>query len=544
MLLMLISMLSFGAFGSVPDDLEQSRRHDLMESYRHHIDGVHDHQPGERGVCLTGLVQQLRLDWHILSDEERSEITRSLSPSKTDLFEPMVPTPAPPSAGMDTCWGTQKENRLDSEHFSVQWDNGVSSESNAQAFLDSLEESFDIEVDEMGWKEPRGTEAYQMLVMIENMGGGAGAYTTVDSCAGQYRAYVVASSGSFSAGDWYKTMACHELHHAIQYAYGFRHEFWWWEASATWMEDHVYPFNNDWANALYMFAQSPEVGMNASAGQSNDQTLFWHTYGMGIFGMYLDQHVGGPELVKETWWEAQGSGGQYDFWMPDVIDETGHDFDEIMAGFMSKTSVMEYSDRTFITDAVRANEVSALPADGGPSSSEQPQSLGMNFITFEGEMFGDGEALEVTFEGDGSADYWIAVLTRGHFTADEVEVFELTGGVEGSATISLEAGTPVHLAVSPVYEEAQGYYYNWRNADTFDYSWSAKVVDDAVSGGGDDTGTEGGSEGGNLPNPGDVSAADVTGGSKVGCACSTANPSGLGWTALLLGLVVGARRRD
>ena len=79
----------------------------------------------------------------------------------------------------------------------------------------------------------------------------------------------------------------------------------------------------------------------------------------------------------------------------------------------------------------------------------------------DGEMFGDeDEALEVTFEGDSSADYWIAVLTRGNFTADEVEVFELQGGTEGTATIAVEAGIPVHLAVSPVYESAQGYYYD------------------------------------------------------------------------------------
>jgi len=540
MMVLLVLIGSLTSAASVPMDAAD-RRNELMANFHHHMDGLHDHQPGERGICLTGLVQQLRLDWELLSPAERSEITDALAPSKVDLFEPMDSHPLPPSAGSDTCWGSQKDNRVDSENFSVQWDDGVSTEANAQAFIDSLEESFEIEINELGWRGPRGAETYKMLVMIDNMGGGAGAYTTVDNCNGQYRAYVVASAGSFSAGDWYKTMACHELHHAIQYAYGFGHEFWWWEASATWIEDLVYPYNNDWANALYMFAQSPHIGMNASAGQSNDQTLFWHTYGMGIFGMYLDQHVGGNELVKQTWLESQGSFGQYDQWMPDIIEATGYDFDEIMADFMSKTAVMEYDDRMYITDAVRAETVSSLPADGTPGTSERPQSLGMNFITFEGALFDAGQALQVTFSGDERADYWIAVLTRGAFVADDVEVFELSGGIEGTATISVEAGTPVHLTVAPVYEAAQGYYYNWRNADSFDYSWSAEIVADFVDDPDDTTGDDGSA---GTPSPGDVSAGSVSAGSKVGCSCAAAPGAGsLGWLGIVLAGLVGARRR-
>lgn len=540
MTMLIFLWASLGALASVTVEGSSEHRHPLMTSFDHHMSGLHDHQDGERGICLTGLVQQLRVEWDALSVEERAEVTAALAPTKVDLFEPMVTNPIPPSVASDTCWGTQKDNRVDSERFSVQWDDGVSTEANALAFLESLEESYEIEINELGWKEPRGGNGYQMLVMIDNMGGGAGAYTTVEYCNGDYRAYVVASAGSFSAGDWYKTMACHELFHAIQYAYGFGHEFWWWEASATWVEDLIYPYANDWANALYMFAQSPHVGMNASAGNSRDQTLFWHTYGMGIFGMYLDQHVGGNELVKDTWWEAQGSSGQYNLWMPDIIDATGNDFDEVMAGFMATTAVMEYRDRMYITDAVRADSVDSLPADGAPGSSERPQSLGMNFITFDGEMFGEGEALEVTFEGDERADYWIAVLTRGNFAVDEMEVFELSGGIEGKATISAESGTPIHLVVSPVYEAAQGYSYDWRSADSFDYAWTADVVDDVGDSG---SGGTGGDDDADLPVPGDVSAGSVSGGSKVGCSCSAAQPGSIGWIALSLAAVLGVRRR-
>jgi MYXO-CTERM domain-containing protein len=531
--------LVFSASGSTVDTEQLDRRKHLMDSFHGHMNSLHDHQEGERGICLTAMVAQLKEDWHILSPEERAEITGALAPSKADLFEPMVVNPAPPSAFRDTCWGTQKDNRIDTEHFSVQWDNGVSSSSNAQAFADSLEESWDVEVTELGWKVPRGADMYQMLVTIENLGSGAGAYTSVDSCGGDYRAYVVASSGSFSAGNWYKTMACHELHHAIQYAYGFTHEFWWWEATSTWIEDLVYPYQNDWASALYMFAQSPHIGMNASAGGSNDQALFWHTYGMGIWGMFLDQHVGGNDLVKDTWYQSQGQGGQYGFWMPDAIDEAGHDFDELMAGFMAATAVMDYRDRTYITDAQRASNVGALPADGQSSNRDRPQSLGMNFIEFDASLGEEGMALKVGFEGDTGADYWNVVLVRGHFEVDESVVFDLSGGSEGTATIPFDGDAPVHLVVSPVYEEAQGNHYNWRNADDFDYTWTAELVE-AASGGSDDTGNA--DEG---PSITQSNARESSGelGTKGGCACSSSKAPGPSWLGLMLVGLVGSRRR-
>ncbi len=530
------------ASGSAVDTEQLDRRQHLMSEYQGHMSALHDHIEGERGICLTTLVAKLKVDWHILSPEERAEITSVLAPSKADLFEPMAVNPAPPSAFMDTCWGTQKDNRVDTEHFSVQWDDGISTESNAQAFADSLEESWEVEVTELGWKEPRGGEIYQMLVTIENLGSGAGAYTTVDSCAGDYRAYVVASSGSFSAGNWYKTMACHELHHAIQYAYGFAHEFWWWEASATWVEDLVYPYANDWANALYMFAQSPHVGMNASAGNSQDQTLFWHTYGMGIWGMFLDQHVGGNDLVKDTWYESQGRSGQYDFWMPDVIEETGHDFDELMADFMAATAVMDYRDRIYITDAQRSSNVQTLPADGEASYRDRPQSLGMNFIEFSASLGGEGMALKVTFDGDTGADYWNAVLVRGEVSVDASVVFDLSGGTEGTATIPFDGDAPIHLVVSPVFEEAQGYYYNWRNADEFDYTWTAELVEAGSEVESNDTGVDDEAPGVSQGENSGGMSGDL--GTKAGCACSSSNSTpGFGWLGLMLAGLVGLRRR-
>jgi len=509
----------------------EAQRAELLAEYEAHIQGLHDHVPGERGVCLTGLVQRLKLGWHTLTEAEREQITQDLAPSKVDLFEPLQRLPSPPSVATDTCWGSQKSNRIDTEHFSVQWDDGVISETQAQEFADSLEESWDVEIDELGWKKPSRSSQYLVLVMVEDSGG-AGAYTTVGECDSGSAAYIVANRGSFSAGgNWYKTMACHELHHAIQFAYGGAHEFWWWEASATWVEDLVYPGLNDWANALYMFAQTPHLGMNAWAGgNSNDQELFWHTYGMGIWGMYLDQHVGGNELMRATWEASQGEWCQYCLWMPDVIEDVGEDFEEVMTGFMAHTAVMDYRDRRYITDAERADRVSGLPTSGDSSPNTQPQSLGLNIIEFDRTDGRSGQDLWVTFDGDDSADDWYAVLAVGSSSVQNYVVFELDADHSGAAQIPFDGSAPAHLIVSPSDPRAKGTSYRWRNAEDYSYSWTAELVESGGTG----------SMGGGYEVPGSLSPVGEKGG------CSTTGRTGVPvGVLLLLGLLgfVGRRER-
>jgi hypothetical protein len=354
---------------------DQRTRDELRGQFDAHFHSEADHpshldwEPHEGRIpCLTGMVQSLKDNWHLFDADDRAEMTGVLAPWKHDLLDGMS-GPDVPAPG--SCFGYDSDNNIDTDHFSVQWDDGLITSTQAQAFADSLEESWDVEVGELGWREPAGAPRYKMLVRVEDMGGGgAGAYTTVDWCAGEYQAYVVASSSSFSSGDWYKTMACHELHHAIQYDYGFAHEFWWWEASATWMEEHVYPSLNDWANALYVYSLVPYMGLNANAnsgGGGGSEYLFYHTYAMGIFGMFLDQHVGGNELMMATWEEGLSESCQYCLWLPDAVEGAGEDFDAVYAEFLATNAVMEYDDRVWLSTPALSDDVYSLPAEGESS---------------------------------------------------------------------------------------------------------------------------------------------------------------------------------
>ena len=74
------------AFASISPEVERA---ELMADFEAHMQGMHDHMPGERGICLTGLMQRLELGWHTLTEAERAEVTAQLAPFKTDLFEPL-----------------------------------------------------------------------------------------------------------------------------------------------------------------------------------------------------------------------------------------------------------------------------------------------------------------------------------------------------------------------------------------------------------------------------------------------------------------------
>jgi MYXO-CTERM domain-containing protein len=525
---------------------EVSRRQGLLDAFQTHfgpqlgeVTGwTHDH---ERGTCLTGLVRELKESWHLFDADERREMTAKLAPMKADLLDPLLPasSAATAPAGLTppgSCWGDQKENTILTEHFSVQWDDGIISSSQAEAFAESLEHSYEVEVNELGWREPEGLPTYQILVMVE--GGGASAYTTVDSCGGRYMPYIVAYSGSFSAGSWYKTMACHELHHAIQFGYGYAHEFWYWEASATWVEDHVYPDLNDWSNAIYVYSLVPYMGMNAS-GRSDDY-LFMHTYAMGIWGMFLDQHIGGNDLVKDTWDVSRVSSCQYCLWMPEAIERTGEDFTQIYAQFIGTNAVMDYRDRLWIRTPTLSDDVDSLPASGESSYQDRPQSLGQNFIRFDSALGSSGKALEVSFEGQDDPDSWIAVLVRGDIAVEEIVVFEIGEDHRGTAQIDFPGGSSVHLVVSPMDEAAQGYYYDWTRADDYDYEWTAQLVDAAADPEGEDE------RDGDDEDPGadfNNGSGRVIGKEGSSCACSAGGPADLGWLALVLGLVPMVRRR-
>jgi hypothetical protein len=93
-----------------------------------------------------------------------------------------------------------------------------------------------------------------------------------------------------------KVTCAHEVHHAVQLAYVFDYnEFLWiMEATATWMEEVIYPEVNDNYNYLDNFFDYPERGLRSTDG--------YHQYGSFIWPAFMQQKF--DYTVIRRLWEA------------------------------------------------------------------------------------------------------------------------------------------------------------------------------------------------------------------------------------------------
>jgi MYXO-CTERM domain-containing protein len=525
------------------DDTQLAQRAQLLERYDE-LTTLRGPDDAGRGTCLTGLVLDLQDSWHLFEPADQQRMADFLAPwggNDLRLLDPVStseePPPPPPADGDQPCFGHHGDDWILTEHFSVEWERGVDREL-AEHFAESLEYSWDKEVTEFGWNRPDGTDDYPMLAYIADEDGYAGAYTTVEWCGGEYVPYIVAYSGSWSSEAWAEDMACHEFNHTIQFSTSYAPEFWYWEATAIWMEEQVYPSHNYWTYYVDAYTSNPWIGLTASS--QRDQDIFYHMYGGAIFNFFLDNWYDGHASVKGMWDYAETDRGQYSLPVWDNVEGIGLDWDEVFAGFLAANTVMDYDEQSAFPGIDIHQAVSTLPADGSSSASDEPESLGQNYIRFDDGLASEGD-LHVTFQGEAGPDQWYAVLVAtANRQVVEVVRIELDDDHRGEGWIQFQGGD-VFLAVAPWDEGAEGYHYNWENAPSYEYSWQA----DAEEGGGpddteepDDTGYEKDTD---LPvTPGD----DTPGVGMPGCGCASGAAAPSAALLSLLGLLGLARRRD
>ncbi len=541
--------LALSANAATLDTEQVATRDRLLQAYDGAMEiGQNTDRPP---VCLTGLVKDLREHWELFDPADQKRMASFLAPwngENLDLSRgPGRPAttgdepPPPPPADRDSpCWGHYYDNYTVTDHFSVEWQDGVS-RSYADDFSESLEYSWQVEVDELGWNRPDGTETYPMMALIVNHGGYSGAYTSIENCNGQYVPYIVAYSGSWSSGTWAKDMAAHEFKHTIQFSTSYAPEFWYWEASAVWMQEQVYPSHNWWPYYVEMYTEEPHIGLNASS--RDDQDIFYHMYGASIFNFLLDNWYDGQDTVKAMWDNAERQNGYYDHTVWENVEGIGLDFEEVFTNFMAANTVMDYDEQGAYPDIDVHDVVNGLPDAGESSSSDEPQSLGLNYIRFDEDAFG-GQDLRVDFAGESGPDHWFAILVS---TEDdevrEIVTLELDDDFSGDAWIAPQDGD-VYLVVSPWDESVQGYHYNWERAESWSYTWTAELGEGAEEPEeNEDTGYD---KIDDLPERPGVDDEGEGGVGMPGCGCASGGGAASGAALGLMGLAGLAirRRRD
>ena len=93
-----------------------------------------------------------------------------------------------------------------------------------------------------------------------------------------------------------KITAAHEFFHAIQFSYNCHERFWLMEATAVWSEDEIYDNIND--HYRYM----PSWFQNSSKAIDDESS---HMYGSFILFQYIDEHLGGHNIIRSIWEESR-----------------------------------------------------------------------------------------------------------------------------------------------------------------------------------------------------------------------------------------------
>lgn len=526
---------------SSPADL----RAELMASFHELTAPVARGGPDQ--ACLTPLVRQLKDNWGLFSPAEKAEITGTLAPWASDLMTAVRARPAdappPPEVSATPCFTFEGDNDVLTDpngRFYVTWEPGSISDADASDLLDALTQGYETEIEDLGWREPAGMSKYPLLVYVYDAPSTAAAYTTVEYCSGVgYMPYIVVGSGSFYGGSWYQDMAVHEFNHASQYAYTDTRgsinqniDLWWWEATATWIQEYVYPNNNWWSQYISGYTSATYLAMETS-NQSNN-TDFWHMYGMSIWAFYLDEHVGGHDLVQGTW-EYAASSTSRSLGVDDLVEGVDEDWDEVYEGFIANNVVMDFDERRYFGSVNATDEVSELPASGEPSR-KLPEGWGQNFVTIDKDAASAGTHAQISFDGDDDVDWYALVVTAYHNEVTDTTRIELDDSQKGTAEIVFDGDSEFALVVSPDSSRQSGHEYSWSMAEV------EATEPDPIA----DTGDSGGEDGSADPPAGQDGDGAFNQEEKAtgACGCSTSGaPTGLALAGVVALAALGRRRR-
>lgn len=468
-------------------------------------------------VCQTDLVRQLRATWDQFDPAEQAELDARFAAKGHTLGPQGVFPNAAPVSTSASCWTPWYDHVLQGEHFEVQWDEGVVDEDTARDFLDSLDYDWSVEVDDLGWNSTNGSKKYLLPVYIDP-DYTDGAYTTVDSCSGDYDPYIVIGSNSFYDWTWSRNAGAHEFNHAIQFSTTYAPEAWWWEATATYVEELVYPNDDEWSWYVTGYTNSPELRMDADS--YNDYDEFFHMYGMSIWGFYLDNHQGGTDIVRQTWEAAADNGyGYYSYSAEDALTDLGIDFDAAYADFIARNAVMDYTDHRSFPDIDEVDSVDTLPDDGSSRTNSEPEAYGQNYIHIESGL-GTG-TLHVDFASDDHDEWLIELVEVDKTSVLRMVTFTTTDGT-GALDLDDYGAEDVELIVSPLSSSKKSY----------SYSWTASLVEPVAA----DTGGSG-------DTPGDTPKSGDDDGTGTGCGCASTAPTTAWLPGILAGFVLLARRR-
>lgn len=234
----------------------------------------------------------------------------------------------------------------DTPHFRIHYDltgtnavdNTITNENNIPDYINTManifEEVYSHDIIELGYTPPPsdgteggGSNLYDIYVKSTNAYGWTDYGTKIgdnpNSSENENNAYLsfitLRNNYDASAGfpntelENIQVTAAHEYFHAIQLGYDGDEALWLMEATAVWMEEEHYDDVNDCYQYMIPWFEKPHLSLNSSAGL--------HPYGSFILFKYIDEHLGGSDIIKRTWEQSRIFDSTKDDYSIQAVDE-------------------------------------------------------------------------------------------------------------------------------------------------------------------------------------------------------------------------------
>jgi len=461
-------------------------------------------EPELAPFCGTPLILGLSTVWSELSDEAREQISSYVHVPDFSAIAP-VTYEGRGKGEKKSVWphGYSASNQYQTDHFNVKWgSSGSFSNETIQMIGQALEDAWDIEVENLGYPDPSGADEYYIDFYIGNTGDDVpninfeGAYTTI---YGDYPfpSYIVIHPDIVSSQSATRDVSAHEFFHVIQFGIVVRQncfygsdDMWWWEATATWMEDVVWDDINNYAYYIFPYAETPQESLPSDKS-------FYFPYSRAIWGKYLSENHGGNDAIKSIWTGCSNRGVLYgtDAYLSSF---DGYSLKKAYGEFMAKNAVLDYEEGDLYErlgiEFARQDVHNSYPVlEYVKDSDTLPRYLGANIVEFDAYTVDSPKNLVIEFDGESSShnydvEWRAQVLIEHNDGSYETGTIALNENAYGSATIEDFGGNVYRVFLIPCVVE---WDFAGNEGAGVSYAYSAKLKSPSSGnngGGGGDNG--------------------------------------------------------
>ncbi|MCD6532287.1 hypothetical protein J7K99_07580 [bacterium] len=330
-------------------------------------------------------------------------------------------------------------------HYTLSGGDAVPNEDYVHQMANRFEAAYNFLVDTRDYLAPPsdgtagGNSKYDVYIM-DIPGGGVLGYTSPET-EGSYpwndaTSYIVMrndySAYTYDVMGLIDVTSVHEFFHAVQMAYSYNQPTWYMEVSSVWIEDELYPDNDEEHEYLPEFFNYPYISITT---EPSDPSHGLHCYSSYIFNQYLSEAHG--DSIVRLIWEANRYTNVLTS-LQNVLSGFGSSRSDAFAEFFlwnyftgSRNIPGHYPEGADFPTIQIERTHSTYPADGSPS--HRPEALASNYIVFNIPAGASGP-FSVTFDGADGTN-WIVQLVIPEGTSYTVHTIPLNPYGYGSYSV-------------------------------------------------------------------------------------------------------------